>query len=131
LLNLPESRVLLRLDGGVDLWLWGDSQVQESLPIMETSAVLHAPGEGADAELTLHRGRIVIANRKEKGPVVVRLRSHGRVWDVKLPDRQAAAGVTVRSGHAFGVPFTRAEGQEEAPWTMVSFYVQGETYLHP
>jgi hypothetical protein len=43
LLNLPESRVLLSLDGGVDLWLWGDIQVQESLPIMETSAVLHAP----------------------------------------------------------------------------------------
>jgi hypothetical protein len=130
LCNLPDSRALLSLEGGVDLWLWGDSQVQEPLAILDTAAVLHAPGEGVDAELTLRRGRIVVANHKEKGPAVVRLRSHGRTWDIKLPDRQSAAGVTVRTGHAFGVPF-RAEGGDEAPWTMVSFYAQGETYLHP
>jgi hypothetical protein len=130
LCNLPDSRPLLSLDGGVDLWLWGDSQVQEPLAILDTGVVLHAPGEGVDAELTLRRGRVVVANRKEKGPAVVRLRAHGRTWDVKLPDRQSAAGVTVRTGHAFGVPF-RPEGADEAPWTMVSFYAQGDTYLHP
>ena len=55
LLSLPGSKNVIALDSGVELMLWGHIDV-----LAESRAILHA-NDLLDADLTLQRGRIIVA----------------------------------------------------------------------
>src|SRR5262249_17297469 len=88
------------LDGKVSLLLWG------SLPelyqhlflfLLESAVTLHhVPTPGIDLDLTLHRGRVFLTNRKDRGETNVRLRFwREEVWDITLEDPDTMIGAEV------------------------------------
>jgi hypothetical protein len=97
LVSLPGYRSDLRLDSGVNLQLWGN--VNEPVPLLESAVILHVPAQGLDADLTLDRGAIKLANIKDAGPAAVRLRFQGEIWDVQLKDPGTEVGVAFFSRH--------------------------------
>src|SRR5205807_1016622 len=92
LVSLPGYRSEVRLDSGVDVTLWGNLPEISSIRVFESAVVLNA-NTSADADLTLVRGRIVLASRKADGPARVRLRFLDEVWEIVLPDSSAKAAV--------------------------------------
>jgi hypothetical protein len=90
LVSLPGYRSDLRLDSGVNLQLWGNAN--EPVPLLESAVILHVPAQGLDADLTLDRGAIKLANIKDAGPATVRLRFQGEIWDVQLKDPGTEVG---------------------------------------
>jgi hypothetical protein len=88
LLSLPGYRSEIILDSGVQLTLWGNVPQLCGFPplLLESTVMLNAPEKGIDLDVTLERGRIKLASRKESGPAHVRLRFLREVWDVTLPD---------------------------------------------
>ena len=90
LLALPGYRCELLLDSKVRLSLVGTlPSVQENL-FYEAAAMLHDNPEVA-LDMTLDRGRTVIANRPN-GNALVRLRFLDQVWDVKLLQPETRIG---------------------------------------
>jgi hypothetical protein len=90
LLTLPGCRGEIRLANGLRLTLWGNVQEQVPLPWRETAVVLHdLPQDNPnklDTDLTLSRGRIILANAAP-APLRVRVRFHRETWDLTLePD---------------------------------------------
>jgi hypothetical protein len=97
LVSLPGYRSEFRLDGGVNLTLWG-SIYEFASPFLESAVVLHAPPKGRDADFTLDRGAVLLTNAKDKKSVV-RIRFHKEVWDVTLEDQGTEIGVGLLSRH--------------------------------
>jgi hypothetical protein len=93
LVSLPGYRSPIVLDSGVRLTLWGNLPELTPFPVaFESEVVLH-PSDQFDLDLTLQRGRIVLANPKD-APVKVRLRfanpsnpKSGEVWDMVLVEK--------------------------------------------
>jgi hypothetical protein len=111
--SLPGYRSELHLDSQVLLVLWGNVPEQLPLPMFESGVVIHVPPESLDADVTLERGRLVMANRKPMGAAHVRLRFHEEVWDLNLePDSEVGVelfGMPMQAAHAKGgeEPFAR------------------------
>jgi hypothetical protein len=125
LLSLPGYRSELRLDTGIQLSLWGNMPEFWRTPVMESAVTLHANPD-FDLDLTLQRGRVVFANRKENGPATIRLRFHGQSWNLTLlePGTEAAAEL-------FGEkrPYTRQPGGTVPYLLMGVFALKGEARL--
>ncbi len=94
LVSLPGYASEVRLDSGVRLTLRGhlrefsDPREPAMDYLLESAAVLHK-NKDLDADLTLDRGRLYIANFKETGPASVRLRfgrNGSEVWDLNLQE---------------------------------------------
>ncbi len=127
LVCLPGYRGEVRLDSGVRLGLWGDMEgLYERLAVLESRVVLHEPPAGVDLDLTLQRGRLVLANDREKGPALVRIRYRGHTWDVKLPDRTSAAAIDLRCR---AVPGLRREAEPPLPVARLVFLMHGKAAL--
>ncbi len=94
LLALPGFHCPIKLDSGAQVELWGNLPDQSPIPILESSATLHVPDEGIDADLTLHSGRIYLTTAKPTGSKV-RVRHADEIWDVTLAD--AAADVAIET----------------------------------
>ena len=73
LVSLPGYRSDLKFDNGVGVSLWGSLPIQTDVPRFECAVTLHAPPEGFKADLTLDRGRLVLANPMT-GKLKVRMR---------------------------------------------------------
>ncbi len=114
LVSLPGYKSDLRLDGGVNLTLWGSTYEYMS-PFLESAVVLHVPAEGLDADLTLDRGALLISNQKENAQVRVRL--HGEVWDVTLEDPTTEVGVALLGRHV--LPYGSGEPPRADGYLMV------------
>jgi pSer/pThr/pTyr-binding forkhead associated (FHA) protein len=95
LISLPGYRSLIALDSGVRLTLWGNlPEFSAFPPVFESVAMLHDPASGFDLDFTLDRGRVVVSNRKAAGgPVQIRVRFMGEIWDLELPGAESAAGL--------------------------------------
>jgi hypothetical protein len=116
LLSLPGYRSEVRLKTGVRLVLWGHvPELYPTPPTLETLATLH-PSDTLDLDLTLHRGRIIVGNLKDKGPANVRIRfdnptnpEHKEAWDITLGEKTSdkTAEVLVQRWNFFPpeVPF--------------------------
>ncbi|HKB05450.1 MAG TPA: hypothetical protein VKD90_24710 [Gemmataceae bacterium] len=93
LLALPGFHPELRLDTGVRLQMWGN--VPEFVPVgvSESRLTLHVPPQSLAADFTLHGGRVFLTAPKAPGPVVVRVRFAGEVWDVTLADGQTEVAI--------------------------------------
>src|SRR5262249_26268964 len=59
-------------NGAVRLTLLSDLEGTSPFPVLESAVVLHA-AEGADLDFTLDRGRVELANRKDKGSAKVKV----------------------------------------------------------
>jgi hypothetical protein len=93
LVSLPGYRSLIALNSGLRLTLWGDlPEFSAFPPVLECVTMLNVPAAGTDLDLTLDRGRVVIANRKA-GDAAARvcLRFLRQVWELELPGKGEAA----------------------------------------
>ncbi len=80
----PGCRAEVQLDKRVDVYLWGNvPQFLSHLPLNDSSVTIN-PSDRYDLDLTLHRGRIILTNRKESGAAKVRLRFY-QEEDKKVP----------------------------------------------
>jgi hypothetical protein len=94
LVALPASRGVLDL-GKVRLTLWGHvPESASSLAIVESLVELHSPDKGVDLDLTLRRGRIVIASISDRSLFArIRFENTGdpagaeASWLVSLPSK--------------------------------------------
>ncbi len=111
LMALPGYRSEVRFDCGVQVMLWGS--LLEFLmfvpPLLECEAIAHLPPAGIDADLTLDRGRITIANVKPDGPAHVRLRFRDEVWDLTLAQKSEVI-IDGLISHPPGARFNRQTG---------------------
>src|SRR5262249_45967396 len=60
--------------------------------LAESAVQLHK-NDKFDLDLTLLRGRIYLRNRKDKGPLKVRLRFESEVWDMTLEEPGTEVGL--------------------------------------
>lgn len=60
-----------------------------SPPVLESAVTLYVPRAGADAELTLDRGRIHLMNHKPSGPAVVRVRFARDTLEITLSKKES------------------------------------------
>ncbi len=124
LVSLPgyNSELALGKDHGVHLLMHGHVPQFTVHPIMEflmESAVrLHQPAPGFDADLTLDRGRIFLSSRRANGPVKVRLRFAGEVWDLTLLDPDTEVGVDLIQAYLGDVNYL-----DEAPFRSLDLFV--------
>ena len=130
LVSLPGYKSDLRLDKGVGLLLWGNLPEFVQLPLLESAVTLHH-NPALDAELTLHRGRVYLTNRKDKGPARVRLRFQPRsagdeVWDLTLEEPDTVVGVELWSVYPQG---PRPQDGEEPIVSVVAYVARGRASL--
>ena len=93
LVALPATRASFDL-GKVRLTLWGHvPESTSSIAVVESMVELHAPDKGIDLDLTLRRGRIVIASTSDKA-VIARVRFENTdstgtesAWLLSLPSK--------------------------------------------
>jgi hypothetical protein len=95
LVSLPGTRSEVELNKGIRLTLWGSlPEVWPSPPLLESLVELHEHDQ-LDLDLTLHRGRIVLANARSDGqPAHIRVRFENPTdpqgkehFDLTLADR--------------------------------------------
>ncbi len=104
LLSLPGYRSLIVLEKKVDLVLWGNlPEFSATSPVLESAVILRAPEAGIDLDVTLDRGRIVIANRKDPpGPARVRLRFLRETWDLELSEAESEVAIDLWGAPQWG-----------------------------
>jgi hypothetical protein len=93
LVALPGFHPEVHLESGVRVQLWGNVPEVLNLPLAESRVTLHVPARGADADLTLHGGRIFVSAPKAGRPVLVRVRFLDEIWDVTLNDGGTEVGI--------------------------------------
>jgi hypothetical protein len=96
LVSLAGYQSDLNLDSGLKLTLWGSTYEYFTL-YLESAVVLHAPPQGFDADFTLDRGAVLLANQKEKAQA--RVRFQGEVWDVTFEEPDTEVGVGLWGGY--------------------------------
>jgi hypothetical protein len=108
LLTLPGYRSEILLSNGLRLELVGSLPELSRNQVLE-SAVQLAVNPQAELEVSLQRGRIVIANRPD-GPALIRLHFGEQVWDLRLLQPATQVGIELTSrltrGMASWVPRT-------------------------
>src|SRR5579885_389401 len=106
LLALPGTRAAVRLKGGAaEMVLWGNLPELSEFPVLESAVVLYEPKD-VDLDLFLDRGRVVLANRKDKGEVRVRLRFAGEPWELVLARPGTRVAVELSGRWPAGVIFS-------------------------
>ncbi|HQR09520.1 MAG TPA: hypothetical protein PLN21_22040 [Gemmatales bacterium] len=105
---LPGYTGNIALPNGVRIMLLGQFHPNLAAnPFGEAVAELH-PTTDADADLTLHRGRMVIIGRTVKQvPSLVRVRYQGETWELSLP-----------SGSEVGLQAGSAVKPGDGPWVV-------------
>ncbi|MBY0526345.1 MAG: hypothetical protein K2R98_23325 [Gemmataceae bacterium] len=104
LVSLPGYRSELQLDSGVRVILWGNVPEYSTLPLLESEAMLHAPEAPFDADLTLLRGRVVLANLKPEGAARVKVRFVDEVWDLTLKEGDSVIALELGGRYLPGSP---------------------------
>jgi len=128
LVSLPGYPSEITTPGGVRLQMWGT--LPEFLPpgippLSESAAILHS-NPRYDLELTLERGRIFLANIKDKGPVRVRLRFESEIWDITLSEPDSEIGVDL-----FKMLPTNVDWRSQQPRAdVVLTLLKGKAELH-
>jgi hypothetical protein len=105
----------------VDLVLWGNLPQLSESPVLESSVILH-DSRAFDLDFTLLRGRVVITNRKKKGPAKVWLRAReGVALTLDKPGDEVALELYGR--WPGGVPFTLKPTAEQVPMRLWEIHV--------
>jgi hypothetical protein len=120
---------LLLLDTKVLITLWGNvPEFSTSPPVLESALMLNAPSPGFDADFTLERGRVHVANEKPNGPARVRVRFHREAWDLELTNPQSQVVMDFWGFCPRDVGFSE-EPSRQGPVLMLDLYVQGQATL--
>jgi hypothetical protein len=123
LLALPGDKGTVDVgDGAVRLTLWGDLPELSSARVLESVVVLN-DNPGVDLDLTLERGRVTVANRKEKGPAEVRVRFKDQAWKLALEDKGTEVALELSGHWAGGTTFRRDPGPDDAPTAVLGLWV--------
>ncbi|MBM4072353.1 MAG: hypothetical protein FJ271_26005 [Planctomycetes bacterium] len=105
LIALPGSRAVVDLPrAGAQLILWGNLPELSPSPVLQCVARLRAE-KGADAELSLVRGRIMLENTRKEGPVKARIHLAKEQLDVTLATPKSAIVLERFQPWIAGVPF--------------------------
>jgi hypothetical protein len=122
LVSLPGYHSEVRFDNGLRVIMWGDlPELSLNSPLLESVVTLHEPLK-FDLDLTLDRGRFLIANNKGKNAKArVRVRfdnpSSNRgtdYWEITLEDG-AELSVELFGRYPTGVPFDLNKNTRQGP----------------
>jgi hypothetical protein len=100
--------------GAVRLEVAGDMDSTAPFLVLETVFVLNE-AKGVDLDLTLDRGRVVLANKKEQGAARVRLRVRDWSGEVVLTSPGDSVALETYGRWPGGVPFRKEPKPGEAP----------------
>lgn len=134
LMSLPGYRTEIQLESQVKLTLAGNLPdlhpefTPQEFPALESRVVLHVPEREMDADLTLERGRLLIASTKDQGETHVRVRLlPDEVWELTLPNKQTLVCVERTGAYMPGSRFDKT-GKGEGPMYFVYLWgLKGQT----
>jgi tRNA A-37 threonylcarbamoyl transferase component Bud32 len=120
LVSLPGYRSIIRIDSGVRLTLAGTvPEFFPGMPLLFESLVELHQHDVLDQDLTLRRGRILLANTRADRPVRVRVRflnttspDSREVWDITLEEQESAVLI---DGFGFFPPDARFYEDPRSP----------------
>jgi hypothetical protein len=118
LLALPGLRANLEAKGALRLSLLGALPEPAGVPVLE-SVVTLKQDPAVDLELTLKRGRILLAHGKASGSIRVRVRFRNQTWDLALAEPGTQVALERVDGWPPGVPFEKNPRPEQRPMTDV------------
>jgi hypothetical protein len=133
LLSLPGYRSEVRFTSGVDLTLWGDMrELSFVYPVLE-SEVVSNNARDIDLDLTLNRGRIVLANRKANKPAKVRVRFYNPaakdgkdVWEITLAEKDAEVALDLWGRYPAGVRFRKGTNPPAPTGELYMYVLKGQ-----
>jgi hypothetical protein len=130
LLALPGTRAVIATQpAAVELTLWGNLPELASYSGLQSAVILHDT-RAFDLDFTLHRGRVIIANRKEKGAALVWVRIDDAAFRLTLDEPGAAICLARYGFWPRGVPFTAEPRPQDAPARTLAFLVlKGQAHV--
>jgi hypothetical protein len=115
--TIPSERgVIVPKSNGVRLTLVGNLPVFTKVPVFESAVVLH-DSEGFDLDFTLEEGRVLITNRKDKGPAKVHINVGEEGWTLTLADPGDEILIEAWSRWMQGMPFQKDPKFADEPTT--------------
>jgi hypothetical protein len=100
LVGMPRAE-LVPNSGAVQLRLLADIGQRGPFPVLEAGVILHDPA-GADIDLTVGRGLIVLENVKKSGDATARLRVGDETWLLHMQTPGTKVGLEIFGRHAPG-----------------------------
>ncbi len=127
LLALPGMRGRLETaPRAVELILWGNLPELSDFSGLQSAVILH-DSRAFDLDFTLHRGRVLVRNVKEKGSARVWLRVEGAAFALTLPEPGDTVCLGLNSFWPRGVPFTLTPKPDDVPVRTLNFFaVKGQ-----
>jgi hypothetical protein len=123
LLALPGVRAEVQSSAGdVRLTLWGNLPELSEFPALESAVVLH-DSRAFDLDFTLDRGRVVLANRKKKGPAAVWVRLPTTAWSLTLSEPGDEVALELMGRWQRGVLFQREARAGHRPTQVVAVHM--------
>src|SRR5262249_15273680 len=113
----------------VELRLLADVGHRGPLPVLESGVTLRPPAAGADMDVALDRGLILIGNKKKSGAAKVHLRLHGEEGDVTLQTPGAKLAVEVYGRHVPGFGKLDIAKEPDPVVSLYFFMLEGEAYF--
>jgi hypothetical protein len=127
LVGMPRAE-LAPGSGDIQLRLLADVGQRGPFPVLEAGVILH-DASGADIDLTLGRGLIVLENTKKSGDATARLRVGDETWLLHLQDPGTKVGLEIFGRHAPG-RFKTIDEKTDVPTTDVLMLVlAGKAFL--
>ncbi len=123
LLSLPGLRADVETrPKTVGLTLWGNLPGTTGFSGLQSAVLLH-DSRAFDLDFTLHRGRAIVTNRKEKGAARVWVRVEGAAFRLTLAEPGDAVCLALYGFWPRGVPFTAAPRPQDVPARTLSFLI--------
>jgi hypothetical protein len=123
LLALPGVKAALEpRAGSVRLTLWGNLPEQSSFSGLESAVALH-DSRAFDLDFSLLRGRVVLANRKDKGPARVWVRALDGAGEITLAGPGDEVALELYGRWPRGVPFSREPRPGDRPTAVLTVLV--------
>ena len=123
LLALPGMQARLETSPrAVELTLWGNLPEMSDFHGLQSAVILH-DSRAFDLDFTLCRGRVLVANRKEKGAARVWLRVDGAAFQLTLAEPGDAICLGLSNFWPRGVPFKLSPKPEDVPARTLNFLV--------
>lgn len=122
LMALPGNHADIDTPADVRVTLWGSTPQIAGLPVMES--VIHFNAKPtADVDLTLERGRIVLAKRAAGTAPRVRVAFENQEYEITLEDPDSMVAMEVYSRWPAGVPFSPRPDAQDAPDAFLAIHV--------
>jgi hypothetical protein len=123
LLALPGMQAVVQTQPtAVELTLWGHLPQWPGFSGLQSAVLLH-DSRSFDLDFTLHRGRVVVTNRKDKGPASVWLRVDGGAYQLTLHEPGDAVCLALYGFWPRGMAFTLTPKPEDVPARSLSLVV--------